>query len=155
MYQQISSADFRMIVIVPIILFSIFGVDFLVKGVKKKSRNFIISGILAFAMAVAIIPFIPAVFEKEDKKHAAMVSNILTKYNDEYSWMGSSYLKDVKYEGKGTKNHGKYTYFTLIYGDDSVSKIKFAFSDATGEPNPQCACDLKRLQDFNMKAGGQ
>jgi hypothetical protein len=95
----------------------------------------------------ALFPVAGIAFEKEGANHAAMSSNILTKYNDKYNSIPFPYLKNVEYAGKG----GKYEsgrYFNLTYGDGSAAKVKFFFSDKTGEP--RCFCDLKQPKNFVM-----
>lgn len=95
---------------------------------------------------LALIPVVGIAFEKDNANKAAMSSNILTKYNDKFAKTVSPYLKDVEYSGSGGKyENGRY--FKLTYGDDSTARIKFFFSDKTGEP--RCFCDtLKLPKDF-------
>lgn len=156
MYKPISSLDWPMIVMLPLIIFLCLGISGIWAAIKEKNRNYLIVGAVGFALMMAMFPFVDSAFEKDDRKHEDMVSNILTKYNMNISWPDSpgiknfTYFKDVKYEGPG----GRYesgNYFTLVYADDSVSKVKFYFSDKTGEPKPRCSCDLKSPLDLKPK----
>jgi hypothetical protein len=134
----------------PIILLLCVGAGYLWDGIQKKSKKSFIVSSIGFTLMFAMFPLAGLTFEQEDKKHDAMVGNILTKYDHVDDMWNFPYLKDVKYEGRGSK-HERGTYFTLTYGDGTTAKVKFFFSDKTGEPKPRCSCDLKKIEDFSTK----
>jgi hypothetical protein len=139
----------------PMMILLCVGIAYTWEGFKKKSKKSFIVSIIGFVLMFALFPFNEAAFEQENKKHDAMVSNILTKYNREAleveGW-DFPHLRDVEYVGKGGK-HESGTYFNLTYGDKSTAKVKFYFNDKTGEPRPRCTCDVKQNSDLLMIAG--
>lgn len=147
LYQQISSVDWPLIVIVLISILICVVLAGLWVTFKEKNKKFLRVSAVGLVLTIVVFPFVNPAFEKDDQNKKAMQSNILTKYNDKYSSIPFPYLKNVEYGGKG----GKYEsgrYFTLTYGDDSTEKVKFLFSDKTGEP--RCFCDLKQPKNFVM-----
>lgn len=144
MYQHITPWDWPLIVIVSMMMLVSVVFAYLRVGFKEKKKNYFIVATIGLILMVALLPLAGIAFEQDDKKHAAMKSNILTKYNSEVS---PSYLKDVEYEGKRSREIG--TYFKLTYSDRSTASVRFIFDNRTGEPKPRCDCDLKQIEAFS------
>lgn len=147
LYQPISAANWPLPIITLEVILLCFVLGYFWDAAKKNNKNSVKVAFVSLAVMLALIPVVGVAFEKDDANKAAMSSNILAKYNDKYSSIPFPYLKNVEYAGSG----GKYEtgrYFTLTYGDDSTERIKFLFSDKTGEP--RCFCDLKHPRNFVM-----